>query len=193
MSRPPIPYCWHLWRNVLLICWQGKTQIQAQATYSSVTSSSWRTFALTAPAMQVLCGMLSSLSLWFRKVIKSRTAGHSTNWKGWKVSLPNPAWAWRKCWLTKSQVVIIASRCSWIPSLVTGGIWAGFVTFWPYFAMDCWTSWDVLTKVSVKCPYYPLKTYSWLVSRLLGGTQPSGGIQFAGRVGLKPFLRQVFQ
>ena len=115
-------------------------------TMSSVTSSSWRTFALMAPAMQVLCGMSSSLSLWFRKVIKSWTVGHSTNQKGWKVSLPNPAWAQRKCWLTKSQVVIIASRCSWIPSLVTGGIWAGFVTFWPYFTMDCWTSWDVLTK-----------------------------------------------
>ena len=61
--------------------------------------------------------------------------------KGLKNSLANPAW--KKRGLTKSQVVIIASRCSSMPRLVTGG---GFTTLWPYFAIDCWTSWDALTK-----------------------------------------------
>ena len=37
------------------------------------------------------------------------------------------------------------------------------------------------------------KTYGWPLSRSLGGTQPSGGTQFVGRVGVKPFSMQVFQ
>lgn len=112
-------------------------------TMAIVCSSSWRTFPLTAVAMLVLWGISPSCSLWFKKMMKSRTAGRSTNRKGWKKSLPKAAQ--RKWGPTKSQVVIIASKCSWIPLLVTGGT-ADFVIFWPYFAMDCWTSWDALRK-----------------------------------------------